>query len=614
MAGWPGQRWGNYELVQLVGQGAFAEVYLGRHIHLGTVAAVKLIRGRLERWEEVEQFMREAQLIAELRHPHIVRLLEFGFEGRGPFLVLDYAPGGTLRQRHPRGTRVEPGRVVAYVKQVAEALQYAHERGVVHRDVKPENMLVGEQGEILLSDFRVALLVNSAGGTVPYIAPEQVEGRGGPRSDQYALGVCVYEWLSGELPFQGSWTEVLAQKVRREPPSLRERGIKVGKELEGVVRKALAREPEQRFGTVKEWAEALEEAVRREEEAESKVVIRRREPAGGPALADTRGKKIARRGLLLVGMSLLVVGGLSWLAWRSWLAPGRTLLTYRGHSAGVQSVAWSPDGRRLASGSDDGTVQVWEADTGKQLLTYRGHSAGVQSVAWSPDGRRLASGSDDGTVQVWEADTGKQLLTYRGHSAPVESVTWSPEGKRLASGSDDKTVQVWEADTGKQLLTYRGHSAGVQSVAWAPEGKRLASGSDDETVQVWEADTGKQLLTYRGHSAPVESVAWAPEGKRLASGSWYGMVQVWEADTGQRLLTYQGRRIAVESVAWAPEGKRLASESWYGMVQVWEADTGQRLLTYQEHRAPVESVAWSPEGKRLASGSLDTTVQVWSTS
>uniref|UniRef100_UPI000A5D742A serine/threonine-protein kinase n=1 Tax=Thermogemmatispora onikobensis TaxID=732234 RepID=UPI000A5D742A len=325
MAGWPGRRLGNYELVQLVGQGGFAEVYLGRHVYLGTMAAVKLIRGRLERWKEVEQFRQEAQLIAKLRHPHIVRLLDFGFEGGQPFLVLDYAPGGTLRQRHPRGTRVELGQVVAYVKQVAEALQYAHERKIVHRDVKPENMLAGEQGEVLLSDFGVALLVNSTQGTtqeelvgtVPYLAPEQVEGRVGPKSDQYALGVCVYEWLSGELPFQGSWAEVLAQKVGREPPGLRERGVEVGEELERVVRKALAREPEQRFGTVKELAEALEEAVRREEEAKTKTLIEKTEPVG-PRVVGVGGRKIGRRWLLLVGVSLPVVGGLSWLAWGSW--------------------------------------------------------------------------------------------------------------------------------------------------------------------------------------------------------------------------------------------------------------------------------------------------------
>ncbi|GER85665.1 hypothetical protein KTAU_42990 [Thermogemmatispora aurantia] len=582
MAGWPGRRLGNYELVQLVGRGGFAEVYLGRHVYLGTVAAVKLIRGSLERWEEVEQFKREAQLIAELRHPHIVRLLEFGFEEGRPFLVLDYAPGGTLRQRHPRGTWVELGQVVAYVKQVAEALQYAHERKVVHRDVKPENMLVGEQGEVLLGDFGVALLVQSTRGTtreelvgtVPYLAPEQVEGRVGPKSDQYALGVCVYEWLSGEPPFRGSWKEVLAQKVGREPPGLRERGVEVGEELEEVVRKALAREPEQRYGTVKEWAEALEEAVRREEKRRVIAMVEQTEPVG-PGVPSMGGRKIARR-WLLAGVSLPLVGGLSWLAWRSWseqesFSPGQTLLTYREHSGWVNAVAWAPDGKRLASGSADGTVRVWEADTGKQLLTYQEHSGIVLSVAWAPDGRRLASGGEDGTVQVWEADTGKQLLTYQEHSEWVNAVAWAPDGKRLASGSTDETVQVWEADTGKQLLTYQEHSDIVWSVAWALDGRRLASGSDDETVQVWEADTGKQLLTYEGHSNGVWSVAWAPDGKRLASGGEDGTVQVWEADTGKRLLTYRGHSDVVTAVAWAPDGKRLASGSRDGTVQVWSA-------------------------------------------
>ena len=169
------------------------------------------------------------------------------------------------------------------------------------------------------------------------------------------------------------------------------------------------------------------------------------------------------------------------------LPVGTTLYTYRGHSSGVGVVAWSPDGKRIASGSADNTVQVWNATDGGNVFTYPGHTDSVPSVAWSPDGKRIASGGADVTVQVWDATTGGHVYTYGGHANAVEAVAWSPDGKRIASGGDDKTVQVWDATSGGHVYTYRGHSDWVTAVAWSPDGKRIASGGIDHTVQVWQA-------------------------------------------------------------------------------------------------------------------------------
>ena len=249
-----------------------------------------------------------------------------------------------------------------------------------------------------------------------------------------------------------------------------------------------------------------------------------------------------------------------------------TPYTYHGHSKSVQTVAWSPDGKRIASGSDDKTVQVWDAADGGHGFTYRGHSQKVQTVAWSPDGKRIASGSDDKTVQVWDAADGGHGFTYSGHSSFVYSVAWSPDGKRIASGVK-KSVEVWDAADGGHSFTYSGHSKSVQIVAWSPDGKRIASGSGDKTVQVWDAVDGGHVFTYRGHKggwlSMVTSVAWAPDGKRIASGG--AAVQVWDVADGGHGFTYSGRSSFVYSVAWSPDGKRIASGGADKAVRVWDA-------------------------------------------
>jgi tetratricopeptide (TPR) repeat protein/tRNA A-37 threonylcarbamoyl transferase component Bud32 len=269
MADRSGQQLDNYSLIRLLGQGTFGEVYLGEHIRRKKQVAIKILHTRISN-EEFYDFINEVRIF-RLRHPHIVPVLDFGVEQATstPFIVMEYAPNGTLRHRHPRGMQLPLPTIVDYVQQIAAALQYAHEENLIHRDVKPENMLIGRNNEVLLSDFGISVVsqsgsassiqaVRSMAGTPYYMAPEQFLGKASRASDQYALGVVVYEWLSGVRPFKGTFYELFGQHTQVAPPSLPHTIAHYSPALEQVVMRALAKEPKSRFASVWEFAAALE--------------------------------------------------------------------------------------------------------------------------------------------------------------------------------------------------------------------------------------------------------------------------------------------------------------------------------------------------------------------
>src|SRR6266581_5873716 len=546
-----GHQLGNYRLIRLLGHGGFADVYLGEHIHLNTLAAIKMLDARLT-GDEITQFRNEARTIARLEHPHIVRVLDFGVEDRLPFLVMSYAPNGTLRQRHPKGTRLSPGEVLPYIKQVADALQYAHNEKLIHRDVKPENMLLDRNNQIMLSDFGLAMASYSSSqesprdvaGTIAYMAPEQTRGKPRPASDQYALGIVAYEWLCGTRPFNGSYQEIAVQQVLNPPQALHEHEPTVSPALETVILKALAKDPLQRFACMLDFADAFEQACQG-----TQPTIESFQPA---------------------------LSAVSHSSQPATITPHQesSFSTDRSPSSMVYAVAWSPDRRHIASGGHDRMVHVWDATTGVTSFIYRGHTAGVTTIAWSPDGHYIASASLDKTVQIWDINTGQKIASYEGHAGMVYAVSWSPDGKRIASssgGGTDNTVQIWEAATGANVLTYRGHTYWTRAVAWSPDGKLIASGSLRE-VQVWNASKGLKISSYRGHEGWVRAVAWSPDGKRVASASEDKTVQIWEVTKGKHLATYRGHADWVSILAWSPDGKRIVSLSKDNIVQVWDAE------------------------------------------
>ncbi len=595
-----GQQIGQYRLIRQIGQGGFGRVYLGEDTTHNSQVAIKILLPALSR-AELDKFLAQIHIAAAFNHPHIMRILAFGEENATPFLVMDYAPHGSLRELHPRGTRLPLTTIVSYVKQIADALQYIHDQNMIHRDIKPHNMLMGPKHEILLSDFGIAVASESMGyrlqkveefeGTILYAAPEQIRGRSRFASDQYALGVLVYEWLSGRCPFYGTVEEVASQHTLVPPPPLREKLPTILPAIEQVVMKALAKDVDQRFESVQAFATALERASRLEQAS-------KRQTTPTPMIASTP-------------LPLTIPSPEEREA-----TIQNVLLTYREHTDKIQMLAWSPDGTSIASSSLDETIKLWDATTGETRLTYRGNSLQAFVFAWSPDGRSIAatSGLSSENVQVWDTSTGDASLRhtpFTAHSEQIYALSWSPDGKYIASASDDATVQVWDALTGHSVFTYRGHTLGVQTVAWSPDGKRIASSSADKTVQVWDATTGGNILVHYAHHDKINAVAWSPGGTHIASASDDTTMQVWDSSTGRKAFTNSSHSGGVTAVAWSPNGLYIASASLDETVQVVYALTGRMLYTYTGHSDWVSTVAWSLNSQDIASGSWDKTVQVW---
>jgi tRNA A-37 threonylcarbamoyl transferase component Bud32 len=284
---------------------------------------------------------------------------------------------------------------------------------------------------------------------------------------------------------------------------------------------------------------------------------------------------------------------------------------FEGHTDVIRSVAISPDGSLIASGSDDNTVRIWRVGNGSLYQTLEGHKRWVRSVTFSPDGTLLASGSDDNSVQLWKVEDGIPLQTLNDHEKPVFTVAFSPDGSLLASGGFDKKIHLWRVENRALFLTLTGHTGGIRTVAFSPDGTLLASGSDDKTIRLWRLKDESPLLDFKGHSMWIRSVTFSPDGSLLASGSDDNTVRIWNVEDGKLLHTLTEHQKPIFSVAFSMDGSILASGSFDNRILLWHVKDGNLHDTLEGHSEDVTTVAFSPDGSILASGSRDKTIRTW---
>ncbi len=513
-------------------------------------------------------------------------------------------------------------------------------------------------------------------GTIRYMAPERFDGRADARSDIYSLGLTLYEFLVHQPAFLATDRNKLIRQVMHEDPMPpRQLHPEIPRDLETIVLKAMARDLGHRYQTAAELAADLQRFVedrpiraRPVTQAERLWRWCRRNPvlasltaavlllfwAGFAGVtwnywqAETARQELESKRQELESKRQELETNLYFnhiaLAHRELSADnlGRAQelldecpaglrqwewyylkrlcqvepVTLRGPEKGVYSVAFSPDGRRLASANGDGTVGLVDVETGEQLLTLTGHKDYVFSVAFHPDGQHLASASADRTVKVWDLTTRQEVFSRGGHhgafTGMAYSVAFSPDGRHLAAGGEDENLIIWDAADGKKVFDLPGHKRWASSVAFSPDGRLLASASGGGDLMIWDAQTGQLLRTVAAHALPISAVAFRPDGRYVATASYDRLVKLWDVATGELLGTLRGHTGLVLGLAFSRDGRRLASSGEDKIVKLWDPRTGQEVLNLRGHTSGCKCVTFNPDGQRLASAtSMDATIRIW---
>jgi WD40 repeat protein/predicted Ser/Thr protein kinase len=651
---------GDYELLEEIARGGMGVVYKARQVSLNRIVALKMIlTGQLASDADVQRFLGEAEVVANLDHPHIVPIYEVGQHEGQRYFSMKLIEGASLAQNAAELVP-DPRASARLVATVARAVHHAHQRGLLHRDLKPGNILLNRQGQPFVTDFGLARRLEGGGltqsgaivGTPEYMAPEQAEARKVLTTavDVYALGAILNVLLTGRPPFQsGNVLDTLMQVVQRDPVPPRSLSPWAPRDLEVICLKCLQKGPEKRYPSAEALAEDLERwlngepiQARPSTAWERTMKWAKRRPAAAALVAVT---VLAMLAFLVVNVRFTM--NLQDARDRADDARNQANVARRKAEA-QESIAR----HRLYAAHLNLAKQAWDdTDVGRTLAFLKEWSPGPgeddmrgfewhylwrcchfarlqiagrsRGAALSPDGRHVAHAVDGKAVVVRAVDTGAEVCRLKAPHLFVTSLAYSPDGRCLAAASFDigisrprPTVTAWDTTTAEEIYTISLEGEKSSSLAFSPNGAQLAVASGSEgamgpwRISVLQAKTGRSVHVLPAPSE-VQSVAFSPDGERVAVATYYSPVIVFEARTAQKVLMLPDLDGNAWGVAFSPDGKRLATACYDGMVKIWSAVDASKVATLQGHRAAVDSVAFSPDGQRLASTSEDGTIRFW---
>jgi serine/threonine protein kinase len=727
---------GDYKILERLGTGGTGVVFLAEHAVMRRRVALKVLpKAVADDPAVLERFLREAQAVAALDHPNIVRAYDFRREGDVHFLVMEHVNGPSLQEVIERQGALPIAVACDYVRQAAIGLQHAHEAGLVHRDVKPGNFLIDASGVVKLLDLGLARIScddqesvtkkfdeGMVMGTADYLAPEQAINLHDvdARADIYSLGATFYALLTSAAPFQGATiTQKLLWHQMRPPTPIREKRADVPQELADIVSAMMAKKVEERIQTAAEVAALLEpfcangptpqaptkkgsptpktpaspyvkasspgpitgarklaiasdavttkpsrrserERDEREDRREREREDRERDERDRHERERHERERHERRrrlrivkfdstnrtaGLILLAATiagiLLVVGGIIVFLIRGPKSARQTaestsrangdaeaekqagptglpdgvgeVARWADNGQGSAAVAFSPDGKHVATAGRDRNIRLWDVGGQHPLAIIPGHRDVVNSIMFSHGGDRFLSAGRDATLRFWDVKTRAELRQLPEHPRPISSAVFSADDRLVLTGCQDGVVRLFNAELGALLQLMKGHSGPIVSVAFRPGARKHGvSCGMDRTIRVWDLDNGKEISRL-DHPDSVRSLACLPDGAWAVSGANDGNIRWWHIDSRKLVETRNGHKGPVMAMAVSPDGNRVLSAGQDGKIQLWDARGRKHMHLYQGHTKPVHGLGFSRDGRHFASTSEDGTVRIWGT-